>query len=187
MYRSTIIMLNKCRRKQQSHLAMMPHTLRILLVNPTQSSGSTIRKAESSSWVYNICIWLTYRPKLGRRCCDAAAVYIRTDGGMYSHHLFSESCMHPSISIVMTDGKRKQQTSRMPRVKHLLHLSTPWRLPGMYYYYITQHNKRLDTWVIMYGHTTYSKSMDQSGKKVANPAGGQLKKENTYFLVRVRA
>ena len=37
----------------------------------------------------------------------------------------------------------------------------------------------------MYGHT-YSKSMDQPGK-VANPARGQLNRENEYFLVRVRA
>ena len=32
----------------------------------------------------------------------------------------------------------------------------------------------------------YSKSMDQPGK-VANPARGQLNKENDYFAVRVRA
>ena len=32
----------------------------------------------------------------------------------------------------------------------------------------------------------YSKSMDQPGK-VANPARGQLNRENEYFLVRVRA
>ena len=38
---------------------------------------------------------------------------------------------------------------------------------------------------LMYGHT-YSKSMDQPGK-VANPARGQLNKENQYFPVRVRA
>ena len=37
----------------------------------------------------------------------------------------------------------------------------------------------------MYGHT-YSKSMDQPGK-VANPARGQLNKENENFPVRVRA
>ena len=35
-----------------------------------------------------------------------------------------------------------------------------------------------------YGHT-YSKSMDQPGK-VANPARGQLNRENEYFPVRVR-
>ena len=39
--------------------------------------------------------------------------------------------------------------------------------------------------VCMYGHT-YSKSMDQPGK-VANPARGQLNRENEYFPVRVRA
>ena len=33
---------------------------------------------------------------------------------------------------------------------------------------------------------TYSKSMDQPGK-VANPACGQLNRENEYFPVRVRA
>ena len=33
---------------------------------------------------------------------------------------------------------------------------------------------------------TYSKSMGQPGK-VANPAGGQLNRENEYFLVRVRS
>ena len=38
---------------------------------------------------------------------------------------------------------------------------------------------------IMYGHT-YSKSMEQPGK-VANPARGQLNRENQYFPVRVRA
>ena len=37
----------------------------------------------------------------------------------------------------------------------------------------------------MYGHK-YSNSMDQLGK-VANPAHGQLNKENEYFAVRVRA
>ena len=37
----------------------------------------------------------------------------------------------------------------------------------------------------MYGHT-YSKSMYQPGN-VANPARGQLNKENYYFPVRVRA
>ena len=36
----------------------------------------------------------------------------------------------------------------------------------------------------MCGHTNYSKSMDQPGK-VANPARGQLKRENGYFPVRV--
>ena len=41
--------------------------------------------------------------------------------------------------------------------------------------------------VCMYGHTTYSKSgMDQPGK-VANPARGQLNRENNNFLVCVRA
>ena len=39
--------------------------------------------------------------------------------------------------------------------------------------------------ICMYGHT-YSKSMDQPGK-VANPARGQLNRENEYFPVRVRA
>ena len=38
---------------------------------------------------------------------------------------------------------------------------------------------------VMYGHT-YSKSMDQPGK-VANPARGELNRENEYFPVRVRA
>ena len=37
----------------------------------------------------------------------------------------------------------------------------------------------------MYGHT-YSKSMDQPGK-VANPACGQLNRENEYFPVHVRS
>ena len=37
----------------------------------------------------------------------------------------------------------------------------------------------------MYGHT-YSKSMDQPGK-VANPARGQLNRENEHFPVRVCA
>ena len=34
---------------------------------------------------------------------------------------------------------------------------------------------------------TYSKSMDQPGKKVANPARSQLDRENKYFSVWVRA
>ena len=38
-------------------------------------------------------------------------------------------------------------------------------------------------YVCMYDHT-YSKSMDQPGK-VANPARGQLNRENEYFPVRV--
>ena len=39
---------------------------------------------------------------------------------------------------------------------------------------------------LLYGHT-YSKSMDQPGK-VANPARGQLNRENEYLLpVHVRA
>ena len=38
----------------------------------------------------------------------------------------------------------------------------------------------------MYGHT-YSKSMDHQPGKVANPARGQLDKENEYFPVPVRA
>ena len=37
----------------------------------------------------------------------------------------------------------------------------------------------------LYGHT-YCKSMDQPGK-VANPARGQLNRENEYFPDRVRA
>ena len=40
-------------------------------------------------------------------------------------------------------------------------------------------------YVCTYGHT-YSKTMDQPGK-VANPARGQLNRENQYFLVLVRA
>ena len=41
--------------------------------------------------------------------------------------------------------------------------------------------------ILLYGHT-YSKksSMDQPGK-VANPARGQLIRENEYFPIRVRA
>ena len=39
----------------------------------------------------------------------------------------------------------------------------------------------------MYGHhILYSKSKDQPGK-VANPARGQVNKENSYFHVPVRA
>ena len=40
-------------------------------------------------------------------------------------------------------------------------------------------------YVCMYGHT-YSKSMDKPGR-VANPARGQLNRENEYFPVPVRA
>ena len=39
-------------------------------------------------------------------------------------------------------------------------------------------------YVCMYGQT-YSKSMDRPGK-VANPARGQLNRENEYFPVHVR-
>ena len=42
-------------------------------------------------------------------------------------------------------------------------------------------------YICMVTHIQYSsKSVDQSGK-VANPARGQLNKENEYFPVRVRA
>ena len=40
-------------------------------------------------------------------------------------------------------------------------------------------------YVCVYGHT-YSKSMDQPGK-VANPARGQLNRENEHFPALVRA
>ena len=40
-------------------------------------------------------------------------------------------------------------------------------------------------YVCMYDHTD-SKSMDQPGK-VANPARGQVNRENEYFPIRVRA
>ena len=41
--------------------------------------------------------------------------------------------------------------------------------------------------VVMYDHImSYSKSMDQPGK-VANPARGQLNRENEYLPVRARA
>ena len=45
--------------------------------------------------------------------------------------------------------------------------------------------KQIPFYVCMYGHT-YSKSMDQPGE-VANPARGQLNRENEYFPVPVRA
>ena len=45
--------------------------------------------------------------------------------------------------------------------------------------------KKTHTHCSMYGHT-YSKSMDQPGK-VANPARGQLNRENECFPVRIRA
>ena len=38
----------------------------------------------------------------------------------------------------------------------------------------------------MFGHT-YSESMYQTGVRVANPARGQLNRENEYFPVSVRA
>ena len=41
-------------------------------------------------------------------------------------------------------------------------------------------------YVCMFGHTSHSKSKDQPGK-VANPARGQLSKENEYFPVPARA
>ena len=41
-------------------------------------------------------------------------------------------------------------------------------------------------YVCMYGHHTYSKSMDRPGK-VANPTRGQLNRENEYIPVRVCA
>ena len=57
-------------------------------------------------------------------------------------------------------------------------------------YYIsavyTHSSRPMNTTVCMYGHHIYSKSRDQPGK-VANPARGQLNRENEYFPVRVRA
>ena len=50
---------------------------------------------------------------------------------------------------------------------------------------VSQHFKYVLSYVCMYGHTC-SKSMDQPGK-VANPARGQLNRENEYFPVRIRA
>ena len=47
-----------------------------------------------------------------------------------------------------------------------------------------QRDDNMDT-ICMYGHT-YSKSMDQPGK-VANPARGQLNRQNEFLPVRVRA
>ena len=46
----------------------------------------------------------------------------------------------------------------------------------------------LDRWIQQYVCMviTYSKSIDEPGK-VANPAHGQLNRENGYFLVRVHA
>ena len=44
----------------------------------------------------------------------------------------------------------------------------------------------LSRYVCIYGHT-YSKSMDQPADKTANPARGQLNRENKWFPVRVRA
>ena len=51
------------------------------------------------------------------------------------------------------------------------------------------HSPMNTTTVCMYGHHIfyYSKSMDQPGIKVANPTRGQLKRENEYCPVRVRA
>ena len=46
-------------------------------------------------------------------------------------------------------------------------------------------NISLSTFVRIYSDT-YSKSMDQPGK-VANPARGQLNRENEHFPVRVQA
>ena len=45
-------------------------------------------------------------------------------------------------------------------------------------------DRRIQEYVCMV--ITYSKSMDQPGK-FANPARGQLNRENEYFPVRVRA
>ena len=48
----------------------------------------------------------------------------------------------------------------------------------------TENSSYVCTFVCMV--ITYSKSIDQLGK-VANPARGQLNRENEYFPVRVRA
>ena len=47
------------------------------------------------------------------------------------------------------------------------------------------HVESTDDYVCIFGRT-YSKNMDQLGK-IANPARGQLNRENGYFPVRVRA
>ena len=50
-----------------------------------------------------------------------------------------------------------------------------------YYFCLTKPQE----YVCMYGHA-YSKSIDQPGK-AADPARGQLNRENEYFSIRVRA
>ena len=55
----------------------------------------------------------------------------------------------------------------------------------MSYHRINNHIIGNSIELCMYDHTC-SKSMDQPGK-VANPARGELNRENEYFPVRVRA
>ena len=53
-------------------------------------------------------------------------------------------------------------------------------MPGTGIIYVVQ------VLVHVWSHITYSKSIDQPGKD-ANPARGQLNRENEYFPVSVRA
>ena len=77
-------------------------------------------------------------------------------------------------------GQHRHSTS----CRVILSMSKSSRRRVEYYFCLTKmcHNSKYGC---MYGHT-YSKNVDQP-RKVANPARGQLNRENGYFSVRVRA
>ena len=81
------------------------------------------------------------------------------------------------------DGKKTHTHTRNVFVFFLPGVPV-WRLMSVYSITVG-FSPGLSMYVCMYGRT-YSKSMDQPGK-VANPARGQLNRENQYFSVRVRA
>ena len=73
------------------------------------------------------------------------------------------------------------QNAVVCQTQQYIYLLLYYILPGS-----SIHSSMNTTTVCMYGLITYSKSMDQPGK-VANPLRGQLKRENEYWPVRVRA
>ena len=85
-------------------------------------------------------------------------------------HVISEQIIN-NLDVVDDALRCRKSSSNSVNCTHLMELSTP--------------SAFCEESSSMYGHT-YSKSMDQPGK-VANPARGQLNRENEYSPVRVRA
>ena len=87
-----------------------------------------------------------------------------------------------------TTEKESQATSSKPEASGTTNTFMYTTLKSIHthtYTHTTLRSIRLRSVLCMYGHK-YSKSMDPPGK-VANPACGQLNRENDYFPVRVRA